>query len=134
MKKNKGFTLVELLVVIVILGILITIIMPRFTRIRFQALLYTCEMNEKNLATALESYYADDTRYYPANLNILVNLTPKYINSLPKCPSNQRVYDYASNDGTRLYTISCAGDHTPIQVQAGYPQYSKATGSFRLSD
>ncbi|MFH1453680.1 MAG: type II secretion system protein [Armatimonadota bacterium] len=135
MRKNKGFTLVELLIVLTILGILMSIFVPQFTRVKLRALLSSCQMNEKNIATALETYAANDSmRYYPTdgNLNILVNSTPKYINTMPTCPSNGAEYEYNSELPTFMYTITCKGDHTALGVPLDRPQYTNKTGSFKL--
>ena len=57
-KKDKGFTLVELLIVIVILGILATITVFAVRGITDQGQKSACNTDQKTLQTAVEAYYA----------------------------------------------------------------------------
>ncbi len=57
-KKDKGFTLVELLIVIVILGILATITVFAVRGITDQGQTSACKADKKTLQTAVEAYYA----------------------------------------------------------------------------
>jgi len=83
-RAKLGFTLVELMIVIAIIAILAAIIVPNFVRSKQRANLTACEENERNLATALELYYADNDGSYPMKLQ---KLTPTYLKSIPTCPS-----------------------------------------------
>jgi len=66
-KKEKGFTLVELLIVIAIIGILAAIAIPQFAKYRAKAYNSAALSDLKNARTAVEAYYADNQQY-PANL------------------------------------------------------------------
>ena len=57
-KQDKGFTLVELLIVIVILGILATITVFAVRGITDQGQTSACEADEQTLQVAVEAYYA----------------------------------------------------------------------------
>lgn len=61
MRKRKGFTLVELLVVIGIIALLISILMPSLARARGSANLVACQSNFKQIYTAL-SFYANENK------------------------------------------------------------------------
>ena len=65
MKCNKGFTLVELLVVIGIIGVLIAILMPALSRARKQALQVSCGSNERQVTYAGIAYGNDWKQYLP---------------------------------------------------------------------
>ncbi len=62
-KDRKGFTLIELLIVVVIIGILAAIAIPKFANTKQQAYLATLKSDLRNLVTAEEAYFADNTTY-----------------------------------------------------------------------
>jgi prepilin-type N-terminal cleavage/methylation domain-containing protein len=69
--QEKGFTLVELLIVIVILGILSTIVVFSVRGLTGKANKNACKIDGRSLQTAFESAYAD-TGSYPADEAALV--------------------------------------------------------------
>ena len=60
---RKGFTLIELLIVVVIIGILAAIAIPKFANTKEKAYLASMKSDLRNLATAEESYFADNQVY-----------------------------------------------------------------------
>lgn len=56
---SRGFTLVELLIVIVILGILATVVVFSVRGVREDGQESACSQHKRVVATAIESYYAD---------------------------------------------------------------------------
>ncbi|QZY57592.1 type II secretion system GspH family protein [Crassaminicella profunda] len=58
-KSQKGFTLIELIIVIAILGILATVLLPKFTGFTDKARGATAMADAKNLATAVEALMAE---------------------------------------------------------------------------
>ena len=63
MFNRKGFTLIELLIVVVIIGILAAIAIPKFANTKEKAYLATMKSDLRNLITAQEAYFADNTVY-----------------------------------------------------------------------
>jgi general secretion pathway protein G len=61
--KNKGFTLVELLIVIVILGILATVTVFAVTGITNKGKTSACQSDAKTMQTAEEAYRANNGTY-----------------------------------------------------------------------
>ena len=68
---RKGFTLIELMIVIAIIAILAAILVPNFVRARAQGQLTACKSNLKNVGTALEMYAVDHNGRYPTQLTLL---------------------------------------------------------------
>jgi type IV pilus assembly protein PilA len=66
MKKNEGFTLIELMIVIAIIGILAAIAIPQFAAYRQRSYNSSAESDLRNAATAQEAYYIDGQKYLPS--------------------------------------------------------------------
>lgn len=78
-KGEKGFTLIELIVVIAVLGALATLVIPRVIGVKDRAETATDEANEKIIRNALERYYAEHGEY-PDNLSTLEG---DYLDEIP---------------------------------------------------
>lgn len=63
MRNKSGFTLVELLTVILIIGLLAVIALPRFVNTRSKAFYSAMRSDLRNLATAEEDYFAESLTY-----------------------------------------------------------------------
>jgi prepilin-type N-terminal cleavage/methylation domain-containing protein len=127
MRRRKGFTLIELMIVIAIIAILAAILVPNFLRARAQGQLTACKSNLKNIGTALEMYSTDSYGRYPTSIDMI---TPNYVKVIPTCASagtNSYVYTFTSVPD--CYTTICTGAfHTTITNYSNYPQYDSIQG------
>jgi len=117
---RRGFTLIEILVVIVILAILMAIAIPLYLRSVRDSQRQTCRSNMQTIAHAEQSFKITSPGHlYTEDLSQLVGVT-RDLQSLPRCPSDSGAdpaNDYtvtANADGT--ITVRCASDEAAAAV------------------
>ena len=93
-RNQKGFTLVELMVVVVIIGILAAIAVPVYNKVSGTAEKNACFANQRTIEGAIEAYRAGEAKN-PKNINDLV--TEKYLKKVPKCPEANAEYSIDNN-------------------------------------
>jgi prepilin-type N-terminal cleavage/methylation domain-containing protein len=103
-KSEKGFTLVELMIVIIILAVLTGIAVPSYLALRNRARESATESEMKNIATALELCQAD-TESYPADYTTIT----AYMNPIPTTDSWTHAYVYTLGAGGSSYTLESWG-------------------------
>ncbi len=59
-KKNRGFTLIEIMVVVVIIGLLASIAVPAFNKVRNSAREKAIQGNLRSIANSAQSYFIDN--------------------------------------------------------------------------
>ena len=62
-KNEKGFTLIELMIVIAIIGILAAIAIPQFSAYRTRSYNSAAQADLRNAATSQEAYFVDNQSY-----------------------------------------------------------------------
>lgn len=82
-RAQGGFTLLELIIVVAVIGILATIAMPRLLHAPERAREAVLKTNLRTLREGLDQYYADKGRY-PATLEALVE--DGYLRAMPQDP------------------------------------------------
>ncbi len=97
MRGKKGFTLIEILFVIIVIAILAAIAIMRITTTMATARASTCNANEAIINTQIEQFQLD-TAAYPADAAALAALlanTTYFPGGVPVCP----------DAGTYVYTV-----------------------------
>lgn len=104
MRNNKGFTLIELVMVVVIIGILLAVAIPKFVNLSVTAEKSQCEMIRADIAAACSMYYAEEAAKGRAPV---FPPDEKILNSLLKdgwkkdCPGRKgQYYTYSPLSGT----------------------------------
>ncbi len=118
-KNNRGFSFLELMVVVVILGILATYIAPRFIDRTDDAKAVKAQIDIVSLATALQLYRLDNG-HYPLTDQGLQALIEKP--STDPIPSNWKEKGYLektrlpSDPWNRDYIYLCPGIHGDYDI------------------
>lgn len=135
MKRNqkKGFTLIELMIVIAIIAILAAILVPNFLKARAQGQLTACKSNLKNIGTAAEMYATDNGGRYPQQETDFTATDAgsgagggAYMKSIPMCPAAGDASNYKVTISERpdYFGVQCIGEnHKAAGIKTDFPQF-----------
>ena len=107
LNENKGFTLIELMIVIAIIGILAAIAIPQFSAYRRRSYNSSAKSDLRNIATAEEAYYVDNSTYSGDVTGVLLGNTYGYMQSDKVTPSAT-----ASASGYTITAYHSSGNET----------------------
>jgi prepilin-type N-terminal cleavage/methylation domain-containing protein/prepilin-type processing-associated H-X9-DG protein len=94
MPQKRGFTLVELLVVIGIIAVLIGILLPTLSKARESSRRTACAAQLRDVANLFQMYLNENRQRVPR-----VNPTPSVPNLVPGAPSIYEVFDRYTKEG-----------------------------------
>lgn len=101
MKVRKGFTLLEVLAVVLVLAVLSGIMVPRVIDFQKDAMRACCKCNISDLKKAIERYAGDNKGDYPAAIGDITG--DKYFpHGNPNCPFGVAYEIKADSEGTTI--------------------------------
>lgn len=123
---KKGFTLIEMLIVMAVVSILIAIIIPSYRGMQQDAWIAKAEKELQTMQAAVESFYRHNNRY-PDSAADLINASPRIMTKLLDDPwktvdagNNKFTYGYFTGDIANfgpyyiLYSKSIDGNDNTI--------------------
>lgn len=99
LQRQHGFTLIEILLAVVIVGIILAVAVTRFDFSQESTKADVCDANIASINTALSAYWAKHDGY-PADLTDVTRDTNYFPNGEPKCPFDGKSYDDGYNSKT----------------------------------
>jgi len=140
-RKEQGFTLIELMIVVAIIGILAAIAIPQFAKYRQKAFNSAAESDLRNVMTAEEAAFADTQKYANdrgsqgagagvTGPNTITGLDSRVSNNVSvriNTDTNGKVYAVFAghSKGTKVYGGDSSGQ---IQYKASSTPDTTATG------
>jgi prepilin-type N-terminal cleavage/methylation domain-containing protein len=119
---RRGFTLIELMVVVAVIGILTAIAIPLYTNMQLRALVAKAQGDARALVSAI-SLYSAHMQSLPPNLaalnsaavNSLGTTAGPFMASTPNPPEGWTTYGYAST-AAGVFAVSTTGDSFVVSL------------------
>ena len=121
-KRNQGFTLVEIMIVVAIIAILAAVAIPNFVKYRRNSQAAACVSNLKQIQAAIEQ--AKMAGNNSPTMESLVG-SDKYIKSTPTCPA-QGTYTIPTDDTS---DPTCSLGQVDANDASSWHQLNKSTAT-----
>jgi type II secretion system protein G len=102
-RRERGFTLVEIMIVVLIIGILLAIAVPSFMSARERSRANACRANLRQIQAAKEQWAMANNRE-PTATPTRDDLSPTFIQNWPSCPAG---FQYDNNIGNLSTPPTC---------------------------
>jgi prepilin-type N-terminal cleavage/methylation domain-containing protein len=112
----RGFTLIELMIVVTLIGLITLIALPRFTGAREKAHRSQAVTDLRSLVTAQESYWADSKTYADDVANLDFNQTPEVVITILETTGNGWSAKVTHNSDDDIECAFYTGPVTPPAI------------------
>jgi len=122
-RNPRGFTLIELMIVVAIIGTLAAIAIPLYANVQARARIAKAQADARALASAV-SIYSAHMGNVPASLPALTAVATNgqnqtagpFMASIPNPPAGWQAYSYAPNSTAGTFNISATGDGATVSL------------------
>jgi len=122
MNMKKGFTLIEIMIVVAIIAILAAIAIPNFVSYRKTSQQNACKANMKQIMSAVEAYRVKNGSIPASVASLTLSANGAFLKTEPKCPY----------DGTSTYSIGSEDANGNVAITC--PNASAVTGFPHVAD
>ena len=127
---RRGFTLVEIMIVVAIIALLAAIAIPNLLRARITANESAAQATLRTISTALETYAAANNGVFPAGEAALTGANPPYLNK-SYCGVTESGYTYTCTLAAGGYTLTARPQNC---TTAGTKSFTMTTGGVLTTD
>lgn len=111
--EQSGFTLVEVILIVVLISILAAVVIPRFFAATKKAKVQSCEMNRSIINKQVELYFITESTWPLDNLNDIKGNQNYFPDGIPTCPVDMTSYQLWSSPYHRVQNhVEGAGTHS----------------------
>ena len=127
LKITKGFTLIELMIVVAIIGILAAIAIPQFANLVAKSQEGRSKANLGTIRSALSIYYGDSEGWYPTDTLTSLTTGGRYLQSIPNAdlPKTTNSAGHTSNN-----TVTAGAAGSDANGGWGYDNTGQASSTW----
>jgi prepilin-type N-terminal cleavage/methylation domain-containing protein len=142
-KSQKGFTLVELVIVMAVIAVILSVVIPNLRGMQAESQLTKAEGELNTLKTAITSYWRNNSNAYPSNITTdLTGASPQIIPANLQDPFNTASGTYGYTSGTdsvfgdyfAVYTKGPKADTTSVTWDTSNKRISYGGGGRVISN
>ncbi|HOO56222.1 MAG TPA: type II secretion system protein [bacterium] len=113
MKKTAGFTILEVMLIVILISILAAIVIPRFAISTQRAKVQACEMNRAIINKQVEAYYFIEATWPLDSLTDIKTNDNYFPDGIPTCPIDETSYELKPSPKHRVTShTEGSGTHT----------------------